>query len=136
MTYLVNDERLEIIKILYQLDTDFQGTFEEYINSRSEDMLYRCTTDQVNDIMMKFFGVPFTDEMKDRLGEAIYIDEYDNCYWSWDWDFMFVEFGGFKNDKGEILLSVPSYDEDMAKIIVLSPTDKGYVISQIATSEY
>ena len=86
--------------------------------------------------MMKFFGVPFTDEMKDRLGGAVYVEEYDKYYWYQEWDFMFFEVGGFKNDKGEILLSVPSYDEDMAKIIVLSPTDKGYVISQIATSEY
>lgn len=135
---ITEDELKVFLKIKYEKEKDKTISFEEYYKKMSDFDYCCCTTSEINDIILKLFGFSFDDEMKECVinkNEVTYVEEYDKFYYYADSSYIFYDFGGFKFGE-QLILIIPSYEDDIAKAIVLSPLGDSYVISQITTIEY
>lgn len=142
---MTNEELKAYLKIRYDREKatneDFDLTFEDYYDRMYGFDFSWCTSAELSANLQKFFGISFTDEIKEYCdSQEVYVQEFDKYVTDLEMSFLFVEFEVYKISTGQILLIIPDFDGDSynnsIKAVVLSSSGDGYVISQIATIEY
>ena len=142
---MTNEELKAYLKIRYDREKatneDFDLTFEDYYDRMYGFDFSWCTSAELSANLQKFFGISFTDEIKEYCdSQEVYVQEFDKYVTYVEMSFLFVEFEVYKISTGQVLLIIPDFDGDSynnsAKAVVLSSSGDGYVISQIATLEY